>query len=358
MRRSDAQQCRDRASDTPEITGQTPDPLSEDPMPYASLPSRRALASWRLRPVGALVATAIAACSEPPTTSAPHVDLPTTPSLAKGVKPAPGIAFSLNGPAGQNVFVIDTAGTRLEQLTHGGLDDEPAWSPDRRKIAFVRGDGPARQIYVKSMNGGRETPIGLGFQPSWSPDGKTIAFTRFAEGNLDVYAMGADGSNVRRLTTDPGGDTEPHWSADGQTIAFTSTRTGTSEIFTMAPDGGAQTRRTFCGPSYYCISPRLSPVLGDSRLVFHQGTYSGSGATQISAIRIIDATGAVVFNLDGGVLVIGEPAWSPDAQSVAYVGTLYGQPRRVIYKASLNGGGLHYFLTPTDADAAEPDWAR
>ncbi|MGH9259069.1 MAG: TolB family protein, partial [Acidimicrobiales bacterium] len=33
-----------------------------------------------------------------------------------------------------------------------------------------------------------------------SPDGRTIVFTSLREGDLDIYSMGVDGSNVRRLT--------------------------------------------------------------------------------------------------------------------------------------------------------------
>ena len=37
-------------------------------------------------------------------------------------------------------------------------------------------------------------------QPSWSPDGKTILFTRSDGPAFTLYAMNADGTNVRQLT--------------------------------------------------------------------------------------------------------------------------------------------------------------
>jgi TolB protein len=298
----------------------------------------------------------IIACATEPTNPAAIANPPEGASLAKGGKTAPApIAVSLNGADGQNIFLIDTT-SRLQQVTRGGLDDSPTWSPDRRKIAFVRGDGPGRQIYVKSLSGGRETLVGPGQEPSWSPDGNQIAFTSIVGGNADVYVMNIDGSDVRRLTTDPAFDGEPHWSPDGLSIAFMSTRTGTGEIFVMKPDGGAQMRRTFCGPSYYCVSPQLSPIVGDFRLAFYQGTYSSSGATPVSAIRVMDSNGTVVWGLDGA-LVTGSPTWSPDAQYIAFVGQ-GGQATPVIYTASVNGTDLHWIPQTVGSAAGSPAWTR
>jgi hypothetical protein len=46
-----------------------------------------------------------------------------------------------------------------------------------------------------------------GLSPDWSPDGTEIAI--FGDG--DVYVMGADGAEIRRLTNDSGADFEPDW---------------------------------------------------------------------------------------------------------------------------------------------------
>ncbi|MGB7804364.1 MAG: hypothetical protein WBM72_02065 [Actinomycetota bacterium] len=59
--------------------------------------------------------------------------------------------------------------------------------------------------------------------PAWSPDGSTIVFqsNRCAKGErTDLYAMDADGSNLRRLTK--GFAEQPTWSPDGRWLAFNS----------------------------------------------------------------------------------------------------------------------------------------
>ena len=53
-----------------------------------------------------------------------------------------------------------------------------------------------------------------------SPDGKRIVFTSLKDGDLDIYTMNVDGSDVRRLTTTPGYDGGPWWSPDGTKIVY------------------------------------------------------------------------------------------------------------------------------------------
>ncbi|RMF06037.1 MAG: hypothetical protein D6768_00010, partial [Chloroflexi bacterium] len=75
--------------------------------------------------------------------------------------------------------------------------------------------------------------------PAWSPDGRTIVFHREQDGNVDLYAMNPDGSNVRRLTDAPGPDTLPEWTPAGE-IIFRSARSGSWGIWKMNADGSNQ----------------------------------------------------------------------------------------------------------------------
>src|SRR5262249_32249404 len=76
--------------------------------------------------------------------------------------------------------------TPPRKLTSGIRDTAPRWSPDGKRIAFVRAvekDGKPQpaQIYLLDMEGGEARPVtdvkDGATAPSWSPDGKYLAFT-------------------------------------------------------------------------------------------------------------------------------------------------------------------------------------
>ena len=56
--------------------------------------------------------------------------------------------------------------------------------------------------------------------------------------------MNADGSEQKRLTSNPAGDSCPRWSPDGKRIAFLSRRDRGYEIYVMNADGSEQKRVT------------------------------------------------------------------------------------------------------------------
>src|SRR6266850_5469241 len=87
--------------------------------------------------------------------------------------------------------------------------------------SIPREGGDARQL----TTGGHE---GL---PVFSPDGKWIAFTAQYDGNADVFVMAAEGGEPRRLTYHPQPDQVLAWTPDSQRILFRSPRTSFSARF-------------------------------------------------------------------------------------------------------------------------------
>jgi dipeptidyl aminopeptidase/acylaminoacyl peptidase len=80
-----------------------------------------------------------------------------------------------------NVWIVSTSGGDPIQVTQGGRDNSPAWSPDGKTLAFLSARDGNSQIYLLSLEGGEAkklTQLSTGADLfHWSPDGKTIAFT-------------------------------------------------------------------------------------------------------------------------------------------------------------------------------------
>src|SRR5919198_5949744 len=78
------------------------------------------------------------------------------------------------------LWLVSIDGGEPAQLTRGGADSAPAWSPDGERIAFLRAsDGPA-ELWLLRLGGGEPwrlaaPPLGAG-APVWSPDGTRQAF--------------------------------------------------------------------------------------------------------------------------------------------------------------------------------------
>src|SRR6185503_7929891 len=96
----------------------------------------------------------------------------------------------------------------------------PAWSPDGAMLAYVSFESKSSAVYVQNVRTGQRSRVsaraGINGAPTWSPDGKKLALTLSGSGgNLDVYLLDLASQQLRRLTDDPGIDTEASFSPDG-----------------------------------------------------------------------------------------------------------------------------------------------
>jgi Tol biopolymer transport system component len=131
-------------------------------------------------------------------------------------------------------------------------DVNPQYSPDGKRVVFVSNRSGVVQIWSCDSGGGNPVQIthfdsGFSGTPRWSPDGRSVAFDRRLQHGWGIFVIAADGSQVRKLTSDGSLEQIPSWSADGQWVYYTSNRTGRFEIWKAKANGGKGTQVTSNG---------------------------------------------------------------------------------------------------------------
>ena len=96
-------------------------------------------------------------------------------------------------------------------------------------IYVTKADG----TQVKRLTSQRVTEA----NPCWSPDATKIVYSSAQYGTYDLIIMDRNGKNPFRLTDHLASDTNPSWSPNGNWIAFVSDRLGNPDIWIVRPNG-------------------------------------------------------------------------------------------------------------------------
>jgi TolB protein len=234
----------------------------------------------------------------------------------------------------------------------GGSDEaEPELvfvsSRDGEYAIYALSGGDERRLTEAEID--PSTPQALFFQtePAWSADGSTIAFASKRSGTFDLYAMGADGSGTRRLTSTKEDDGQPSWSPDGRRIVFV--RGASGRLFVMAADGSGAHRLT--DEEAEEGEPAWSP---DGRWIVYVRKAPGSSTRELWLVR---PDGSGKRRLTSMNAVALGPAWSPDTRQVVFSSNV-DQAQFDIYIVDLaRPGGDVRLLTSTRTDSFEPAWS-
>jgi TolB protein len=240
-------------------------------------------------------------------------------------------------------------------------------------IAFVR-DG---DIWTMNADGSNEVNLtnhpAIDEHPDWSPDGTRIAFISNrsdvpgnADGNLEIFVMNADGSNVRQVTDSvypfPGQSGydhyEPDWSPDATRIAYSwdSPDDFSVEVYTINVDGTDEQLVTDPADQANKWGPEYSPDGGKLLYTWGFGYLTGQD------LHTIQPDGSNEVNLTPDTINSDEllGTWSPDGTRIAFVSTRdpggFGLPNEEIYVMQADGSGV-VRVTDDPAFDTEPAWS-
>jgi dipeptidyl aminopeptidase/acylaminoacyl peptidase len=277
----------------------------------------------------------------------------------------------------RDIWLVPTTPGEPRQLTRGGSDMRPRWSPDGQKLAFISARNGTTQIYWIALAGGeatRLTNLSTGADNElWSPDGHSLAFvspvypdcqddacnsrrdsarekskvkahiyekllyrhwTEWWDGkrsHLFVTAAAADGATAPRdLTPGANYDVPPFnegapeaiaFSPDGKELAFTANTdkdealSTNGDLFTVETTGAGEPKRITTNPGNDW-GPAYSP---DGKWIAYRAQFQGGYEADRWRLMLYDRqTQKTINRTEDFDSSVESYAWTPDSTHIYF----------------------------------------
>jgi TolB protein len=185
------------------------------------------------------------------------------------------------------------------------------------------------------------TTPGYDAEATISPDGKRIVFTSVRDGDLELYSMKTDGTDVLRLTRTPGYDGGAFFSPDNKKIVYRAHHPADQkalahykellaqnlieprelELFVMDADGSHSTQITSIHAATFC--PFFHP--SGKKIIFSSNVHDPKGRN--FDLFLIDLDGSGLEQITFNETFDGFPMFSPDGQKLVFASNRNGKVR-------------------------------
>ncbi len=221
----------------------------------------------------------------------------------------------------------------------------PAWLPDSRSLAYMRGRRTVRAVNVQT---GRSRVLYRARLPvsaiALSPDGMRLlySYTSTENGIYEIYLADLRSGHERRVARMM---VQPSWSPDGRRFAAKRGR----YVYVFSADGGQRAR---VARDDYDEIPASPPVWSPN------GRRLAVAYREVYAVRA-DGRGRIRVTHESPRFVLpfqDDASWSPDGKRLAYVSEKYEPPDLDLHAVPAAGGRTRA-LTRNFVDEAAPAWS-
>jgi len=186
-----------------------------------------------------------------------RIDLPSVDAIWSPVWSPDDRQLAFSGTHGglTDLYLVNSDGSGLRQLTNDEYGDlQPAWSPDGKRLAFATDRSPETNLSVLKFSKWRIAVMdlqsgtievlpnqgGMNLNPAWSPDGRQLAFVSDRTGIPNIFLFDFADQQHYQLTNILGGvsaitsySPAISWARGADRIAYTSFERGDYTIWTI-----------------------------------------------------------------------------------------------------------------------------